>query len=191
MCEMPLSNVGSPVTLNNAGSAPARAYLAAAERLKGKQPRRTPAAKKDCSADSFGGEPHELAELFQSAALGSSRPRTSPASSRARAHRIPRVPGSFGTASGRDLAGHRQARCGGLRKGKGQLREARRDLDARDRDRDTDTFERAVVPGSWNKGCLKASFAGRVRSCHIWLACNAPRSRKCRGASLARQSRTT
>ena len=29
------SNVGSPVTLNNAGSAPARAYLAAAKRLKG------------------------------------------------------------------------------------------------------------------------------------------------------------
>jgi septum site-determining protein MinD len=29
------SNMGSPVTLNNAASAPARAYLAAAKRLRG------------------------------------------------------------------------------------------------------------------------------------------------------------
>ena len=29
------SNMGSPVTLSNAGSAPARAYLAAAKRLRG------------------------------------------------------------------------------------------------------------------------------------------------------------
>ncbi len=40
------SNVGSPVTLNNAGSAPARAYLAAAKRLKGEAATADPSGKK-------------------------------------------------------------------------------------------------------------------------------------------------
>src|ERR671912_1824156 len=40
------SNVGSPVTLSNAGSAPARAYLAAAKRLKGEAATADPSGKK-------------------------------------------------------------------------------------------------------------------------------------------------
>jgi septum site-determining protein MinD len=116
------SNMGSPVTLNNAGSAPARAYLAAAKRLRGEAATADASRKKACSADFFGGKPHERAEHFQSAAVGSGRTRTSPASSRARAHCIPRPPGSFGASSRRDLAGDRQARCGGHGKSKSQPR---------------------------------------------------------------------
>ena len=129
------SNMGSPVTLNNAGSAPARAYLAAAKRLRGEASYGGIQRQKRPARAIFLEESRmNLLSFFQSAALGSGCPRTSPASSRARAHRIARPPGSFGASSGRDLAGYRQARCGGLRKGKGQLRYGGGDLDAGDRD---------------------------------------------------------
>ena len=64
------SNLGSLVTLSNAASAPARAYLAAARRLKGEDvPMTIPNGKKGLLDKLFGRRPHEHIRLVQKTEL--------------------------------------------------------------------------------------------------------------------------
>ena len=86
------SNVGSPVTLNNPLSAPARAYFDAARRLKGEQlPWLFPAKPEEFSTSYSHGRQHELVRFLSTRFRAySARTPTSPSFARARRVRPPR-----------------------------------------------------------------------------------------------------